>query len=131
MEVTGTAFNVYHRHDSAAIALAEGSVTAAGRQMKPGQLLQQSAHGITLTNAHAGGFTAWMDKRVVIRDGTLPRWPFGWKIYGKRVRFARPGMEALPFTGSAPMELPEVLMKAVCTVHGLKMREENDTIIFE
>lgn len=132
VEVTGTAFNVYARHDSAAIALAEGSVIAAGRKMKPGELLQRSARGTTLTQANAGGFTAWMQQRVVIREGTLATVALRMEdIYGKEVRFARAGMESLPFTGSAPMGSPYLLMKAVCTVHGLKMREENDTIILE
>lgn len=132
VEVTGTAFNVYNRHDSAAIALLEGSVTAAGRKMKPGDLLQQSARGTSLTRSPAAGFTAWMEKRVVIRDGTLATVALRMEdIYGTKVRFARKGMESLPFTGSAPMDSPGVLLKAVCTVHNLKMREENDIIILE
>ena len=132
VEVTGTAFNVYHRHDSAAIALLEGSVTASGRKMKAGDLLQQSALGTSLTQAPAGGFTAWMEKRVVIRDGTLATVALRMEdLYGRHVRFKRAGMEALPFTGSAPMDQPDVLLKAVCTVHGLKMREEKDFIILE
>lgn len=132
VEVTGTAFNVYNRHDSAAIALAEGSVLASGKAMKPGDLLQKSKLGITLTQAPATGFTAWMEKRVVIRDGTLATVALRMAdLYGRQITFARRGMETLPFTGSAPLESPELLLKAVCTVHGLKMREHNDTIILE
>ncbi len=132
VEVTGTAFNVYNRHDSAAIALAEGSVRASGKAMKPGDLLQKSPLGITLTQSPANGFTAWMEKRVVIRDGTLATVALRMAdLYGRKITFARPGMEMLPFTGSAPLESPELLLKAVCTVHGLRMRENNDTIILE
>lgn len=132
VEVTGTAFNVYHRHDSAAIALEEGSVQAGGKQMKPGDLLRKSALGTTLTQEPEGGFTAWMEKRVVIRDGTLATVALRMEdLYGKHIRFGKPSLQTLPFTGSVPLESPELLLKAVCTVHGLKMREENDTIILE
>ncbi|WP_298712964.1 FecR family protein [Chitinophaga sp.] len=132
VEVTGTAFNVYHRHDSAAIALEEGSVTAGGKHMQPGDLLQQSALGTSLIQSPDGGFSSWMKKRVVIRDGTLATVALRMEdIYGRRVRFGKPSLASLPFTGSAAMDQPELLLKAVCTVHNLKMREENDTIILE
>lgn len=133
IEVKGTAFNVYNRHNNIQVLLEEGKIVVNDSlQMKPGDMMAFTPGEHHRLAADPAQLTAWKQQRLVFRDESLGRIAQHLEdIYGYQVQFGNSKMEHLLFTGSGPAANPAMLLKAMATVHQLKMTQNNSVIIFE
>ena len=133
IEVKGTAFNVYNRHNNIEVLLEEGKIVVNDSlQMKPGDMMAFSPGEHHRLVADPAQLTAWKQQRLVFRDESLRDIAQHLEdIYGYRIQFSNKKMESLLFTGSGPAADPAMLLKAMATVHQLKMTQNNSFIIFE
>ncbi|CAL1519001.1 FecR domain-containing protein [Chitinophaga sp. MM2321] len=133
IEVKGTAFNVYSRHDKVNVLLEEGKIVVNDSlNMKPGDMMSFSTGQHQWLKGDATQLTAWKQHRLVYRDEPLINVAQQLEdIYGYHVEFKDKKMEGLLFTGAGPADDPALLLKAIATVHQLKMKQSNSVIIFE
>ncbi|WP_185937457.1 FecR family protein [Chitinophaga polysaccharea] len=133
IEVKGTAFNVYHRHDQVKVLLEEGKIVVNDSlDMKPGDMMYFAPGEHHRLQADPAMLTAWKQRRLLFRDTPLINVAQQLEdIYGYRIQFRNKKTEGLLFTGSGPADDPAVLLKAMATVHQLKMKQNNSVIIFE
>lgn len=133
IEVKGTAFNVYNRHNSIQVLLEEGKIVVNDSlQMKPGDMMSFTRGEHHRLIADPAQLTAWKQHRLVFRDESLGRVAQQLEdIYGYQIQFSNKKMEHLLFTGSGPAVDPAMLLKAMATVHQLKMTQNNSVILFE
>ncbi|MBO9731394.1 MAG: FecR domain-containing protein [Chitinophaga sp.] len=133
IEVKGTAFNVYHRHNKVMVLLEEGKIVVNDSlQMKPGDMMLFASGTSQRLTGNAAQLTAWKQHRLVFHEETLLNVAQQLSdIYGYHIEFRNKRMEGLLFTGSGPAADPALLLKAMTTVHQLKMTQHNSVIIFE
>ncbi|MGF6849072.1 transmembrane sensor [Chitinophaga sp. W3I9] len=133
IEVKGTAFNVYHRHDQVKVLLEEGKIVVNDSlDMKPGDMMSFSPGEHHRLQADPVQLTAWKQRRLLFRDTPLISVAQQLEdIYGYKIQFGNKKMESLLFTGSVPADDPPMLLKAIATVHQLKIKQDNSVIIFE
>jgi transmembrane sensor len=133
IEVKGTAFNVYHRHDQVKVLLEEGKIVVNDSlDMKPGDMMSFTPGEHHRLQADPAQLTAWKQHRLLFRDTPLINVAQQLEdIYGYKIQFRNRKMEGLLFTGSGPADDPSMLLKAMATVHQLKMKQNNSVIIFE
>lgn len=133
IEVKGTAFNVYNRHDHVKVLLEEGKIVVNDSlHMQPGDRMLFTPGAYQRLQADAAQLTAWKQHRLVYRDESLINVAQQLEdIYGYHIQFRNKRMEGLLFTGSGPAADPGMLLKAMATVHQLKMTQNNSVIIFE
>ncbi|SEW51695.1 FecR family protein [Chitinophaga arvensicola] len=133
IEVKGTAFNVYNRHAEVKVLLEEGKIVVNDNlAMKPGDIMS-FAHGEHhRLQADPAQLTAWKEHRLMFTDTPLQQVAQQLEdIYGYKIQFRNKRMESLLFTGSGSAADPSMLLKAMATVHQLKMKQNNSVIIFE
>jgi ferric-dicitrate binding protein FerR (iron transport regulator) len=133
IEVKGTAFNVYHRHEQVKVLLEEGKIVVNDSlDMKPGDMMSFTPGEHHRLLADPVQLTAWKQHRLLFRDTPLLSVAQQLEdIYGYKIQFRNKKMEGLLFTGSGPADDPSMLLKAMATVHQLKMKQNNSVIIFE
>jgi len=133
IEVKGTAFNVYHRHAEVKVLLEEGKIVVNDSlAMKPGDMMFFAPGEHHRLQADPAELTAWKEHRLLFRDTPLHQVAQQLEdTYGYKIQFRNKRMEALLFTGSGPAADPAMLLKAMATVHQLKMKQNNSVIIFE
>ena len=133
IEVKGTAFNVYNRHHNIQVLLEEGNIVVNDSlHMQPGDMMLFTPGTHQRLLADAAQLTAWKQHRLVYREESLIHVAQQLEdIYGYHIQFRDKRMEGLLFTGSGPAADPAILLKAMATVHQLKMKQENSVIIFE
>ncbi|HEY9262640.1 FecR family protein [Chitinophaga sp.] len=133
IEVKGTAFNVYNRHQQVQILLEEGRIVVNDSlHMQPGDMMLFTPGAHQRLLADATQLTAWKQHRLVYREESLIHVAQQLEdIYGYHIQFRNKSVEGLLFTGSAPAADPVILLKAMATVHQLKMTQHNSVIIFE
>ncbi|MEC5144998.1 FecR domain-containing protein [Chitinophaga sp. 212800010-3] len=133
IEVKGTSFNVYHRHQQVKVLLEEGKIVVNDSlQMKPGDMMQFSPGEHHMLHVDPARLIAWKHGRLLFRNETLLDITQQLSdIYGYKIRFRNKQAQDLLFTGSGPAEDPSVLLKAMTTVHQLKMEQHGSEIIFE
>lgn len=133
IEVKGTAFNVYHRHEQVKVLLEEGKIVVNDSlDMKPGDMMYFKPGEHHRLQADPAMLTAWKQHRLLFRNTPLINIAQQLEdIYGYRIQFRNKQTEGLLFTGSGPADNPAMLLKAMATVHQLKMKQNNSVIIFE
>lgn len=133
IEVKGTAFNVYNRHHNIKVLLEEGKIVVNDSlRMQPGDMMLFTPGAHQRLVADAAQLTAWKQHRLVYREESLINVAQQLEdIYGYHIQFSTKRMEGLLFTGSGPAADPAILLKAMATVHQLKMTQHNSVIIFE
>jgi transmembrane sensor len=133
IEVKGTAFNVYNRHQHIKVLLEEGKIVVNDSlRMQPGELMLFTPGTHQRLVPDAAQLTAWKQHRLVYRGESLINIAQQLEdIYGYHIQFRDKTMEGLLFTGSGPAADPSMLLKAMATVHQLKMTQNNSVIIFE
>ncbi|SKD09216.1 FecR family protein [Chitinophaga ginsengisegetis] len=133
IEVKGTAFNVYHRHDQVKVLLEEGKIVVNDSlDMKPGDMMSFTPGAHHRLQADPVQLTAWKQHRLLFRDTPLISVAQQLEdIYGYKIQFRNKKMEGLLFTGAGPADDPSMVLKAMATVHQLKMKQSNSVIIFE
>jgi ferric-dicitrate binding protein FerR (iron transport regulator) len=133
IEVKGTAFNVYNRHHHIKVLLEEGKIVVNDSlRMQPGDMMLFTPGAHQRLVADAAQLTAWKQHRLVYREESLINIAQQLEdIYGYHIQFSAKRMEGLLFTGSGPAADPAILLKAMATVHQLKMTQNNSVIIFE
>lgn len=133
IEVKGTAFNVYNRHRHIKVLLEEGKIVVNDSlHMQPGDMMLFTSGAHQRLVADATQLTAWKQHRLVYRGESLINVAQQLEdIYGYHIQFRDKRMEGLLFTGSGPAADPGILLKAMATVHQLKMTQNNSVIIFE
>lgn len=133
IEVKGTAFNVYNRHHNIKVLLEEGMIVVNDSlHMQPGDMMLFTPGAHQRLVADAAQLTAWKQHRLVYREESLIHVAQQLEdIYGYHIQFRDKRMEGLLFTGSGPAADPAILLKAMATVHQLKMTQNNSVIIFE
>lgn len=133
IEVKGTAFNVYNRHHNTKVLLEEGKIMINDSlRMQPGDMMLFTPGAHQRLVADAAQLTAWKQHRLVYREESLINVAQQLEdIYGYHIQFSAKRMEGLLFTGSGPAADPAILLRAMATVHQLKMTQNNSVIIFE
>jgi transmembrane sensor len=133
IEVKGTAFNVYNRHNRVKVLLEEGKIVVNDSlDMHPGDMMLFTPDAHHRLPADAAQLTAWKQHRLVYREESLVNVAQQLEdIYGYHIEFRNKRIEGLLFTGSGPAADPALLLKAMATVHQLKMKQSNSVVIFE
>ncbi|GEP89169.1 FecR family protein [Chitinophaga terrae (ex Kim and Jung 2007)] len=133
IEVKGTAFNVYNRHETIKVLLEEGKIVVNDSlDMQPGDMMSIAGGKHQWIHEDPLQLTAWKRHRLVYKDFPLSRIAQDLKdIYGYHIQFGSKKLEGLLFTGSCSTEDPSLLLSAIAAVHQLKMKKKDSMILFE
>lgn len=133
IEVKGTSFNVYNRHEIIKVLLEEGKIVLNDSlDMQPGDMMSIAAGKHQRIHEDPSQLTAWKQHRLVYKDFPLSRIAQDLKdLYGYQIRFGSKKTEGLLFTGSSSADDPMLLLTAIATVHQLKMKKNDSMILFE
>ncbi|RFS21928.1 DUF4974 domain-containing protein [Chitinophaga silvatica] len=133
IEVKGTAFNVYNRHEEVKVLLEEGKIVLNDSlDMQPGDMMRIANGQHQRIHENPMQLTAWKEHRLVYTDLALSKIAQDLKdIYGYQIKFGNKKLEGLLFTGSCSTDDPMLLLSAIATVHQLKMKKNDLMILFE
>lgn len=132
VRVMGTAFNVHYRRGRVMVVLEEGKVKLKEMDMQPGELAVITPQGSTRRKVDTARFLAWKEHRLVFEDEPLRAIAEVLEdTYGYRTEFRHAEAAGFRLTGSYPADQISLLLAAIREVHGVKVSEQNGTIIFE
>jgi transmembrane sensor len=108
IEVLGTQFNVYNRHQKVQVVLTQGQVQIAGLDqqhipMQPGELVEWQAGKWRKQRVNTLLYTSWINQELHFEQTPLAE--IAQKLqdqYGLQVSFENDALKALRFTGSLP-----------------------------
>ncbi|RRA97651.1 FecR family protein [Larkinella rosea] len=135
--VLGTRFNVNTRHTHTQVVLQEGKVKVALPKhpdvlMQPGDLLETTNGKTAIRRAKvdANRYVAWRENLLVMED--VPLGEIVERLndqYGLTVLITNKKLLTESFTGSAPVDQPELLLRLVAATFRLKMSKKENQIV--
>lgn len=138
IRVTGTQFNVRKTTDQTRVDLLEGSVEVRGRKDAPsarlraGQAVQVSASGDIAVRepADVAGVRDWRAGRLTLTRARLDKAVADINRYAtKPVALAEPALGELTVDGVFEARDTRAFARAVSTLHGLKLHENDDRLV--
>jgi ferric-dicitrate binding protein FerR (iron transport regulator) len=141
VQVLGTEFNVYTRHEVVKVLLESGQVRLSAAEaspgdtvlMKPGQLFVTSPQGFgTLRPARAERHTAWTENRLQLDHTSLAELvSILHDTYGVDVAVRDPALLQLRASGSMPLSTADDFLNQISRLFTLKIEKTADTIRLE
>ncbi|GAB3917071.1 FecR family protein [Larkinella terrae] len=135
--VLGTRFNVNTRHAHTQVVLQEGKVKVAlpkhaDMLMQPGDLLETTTGKTAVRRAKvdADRYVAWRENLLVMEDV-----PLGEIIrrlddqYGLKVQITNKKLLAESFSGSVPVDQPELLLRLMAVTFHFKINKKENQIV--
>lgn len=139
VNVTGTAFNVYHRGDRTRVFLSHGGVTVnfngqpqAPRQLIPGDLLSLENGNTSLLHAvDSAAFSAWQQRVFLFKDVTLASaaTTIG-EFYGYKVVFQQQKISAILVNAKLAATDLATLTATLSEALQITIKQKGDTLVF-
>lgn len=137
VEVLGTAFNVQARRGNTQVVLNEGKIRLRQKAadesllMEPGEMaLLEGEHPLVLSKVNPEKATSWKDNRLFFDNASLREIFLRIQdIHGYQIRVSNPALLERQFTGSCPINKPEILFAALSETFNLYMTREDKQVI--
>lgn len=140
VEVLGTKFTVYRRHEQARVVLLSGKVRVdftdehqADVMLQPGELLQTAdaqPEQVVRKAVAAPAYAAWKDKKLVLDDTSIEDLSTVLHdTYGLEVIVLDPALRQQTITGTVPVEDIGLLCRAMEATFHFKVRHRDNQII--
>ena len=140
VEVLGTKFTVYRRHEQARVVLLSGKVqvafadtTKAKVILKPGELLQTSDQNpgrVVHQAVQAAPYAAWADGKLVFEATTIADIATRLQdTYGVEVVVASPALKQRKFTGTFPSNNLDLLCENLAATFNLQIVRRHNQVI--
>lgn len=139
VEVLGTQFNVYNRHEKVQVVLKEGSVQlSAARQnnkvrMKPGDLVEYTASNTALERMQIdpSRYSGWTKHELAFDDTPLLEVARSIEdILDLKIEFEDDSFKTLPFTGTLSFANPNELLTVLSKSFNIKITRSENIILF-
>ncbi len=139
VEVVGTQFNVNNRNGAVKVVLNEGKVRIRandGKQvsMVPGEMLTYSAKSKNLLKklVDPEKHISWRNKHLIFEGEQLQKIASLLETdYGVKVVFTNPQLGEKKITGVLPSDSLDVILEALQTIYGIRIKKEGDKVIFQ
>ncbi|WP_138478399.1 FecR family protein [Dyadobacter bucti] len=139
VEVLGTQFNVYNRHEKVKVVLEEGSVQLSAPEtngkvrMKPGELVEYTASntGLIPTQIDPSRYSGWIKHELAFDDAPLMEVARSIEdILNLKIKFEDNSYQVLPFTGTLSFANPDELLTVLSKSFNIKITRSENVILF-
>lgn len=139
VEVLGTHFNVYNRHERVQVVLEEGSVQLSAPEssgkvrMKPGELVEYTAANTALkpTQIDPSRYSGWIKHELSFDDTPLLEVARSIEdILNLKIKFEDNSYKVLPFTGTLSFANPDELLTVLSKSFNIRITRSENVILF-
>ena len=137
--VLGTSFDVNDRNIQTSVALKEGSVRIETHRnqvvlMKQGELVEftKADNSFVKKDGASEKFYAWKDNKLVFENTSIREVAsLIQENYGLKVSFTNEALSKRKISGTIPNDNLELLLNSLETIFSIKIKKENEQLIFE
>ena len=137
--VLGTSFDVNDRNVRTSVALKEGSVRIETHRnqvvlMKQGELVEftKADNSFVKKDGTSEKFYAWKDNKLVFENTSIREVAsLIQENYGLKVSFTNEALSKRKISGTIPNDNLELLLNSLETIFSIKIKKENEQLIFE